>query len=128
MDLVNIMKALGDETRLRILNLLNKGELCVCELERLLDINQSNASRHLNKLSSAGLVKYKKSALYVYYMLNKGALEQYPFLIAFLNIETSKLPSCMEDLSKLEQYKASGLSCDDLKNGKVCLGGIRRNK
>lgn len=120
MDLINIMKALGDETRLRILNLLNKGELCVCEIERLLDINQSNASRHLNKLSSSGLVKYRKSALYVYYKINSGAIEQYPFLRLFLSVETSKIPKCRLDVGKLARYKASGLTCDDLKIGKLC--------
>ena len=75
MDLIQVMKALGDETRLRIINLLNMGELCVCEIEYLLDINQSNASRHLNKLAVVNLITYEKRALYVYYSINKRFLK-----------------------------------------------------
>ena len=52
MELVEIFKAFGDETRIRILNLLRNSEMCVCEIEAILGINQSNASRHLNKLKS----------------------------------------------------------------------------
>lgn len=121
MDLISIMKALGDETRLRILNLLSKDELCVCEIEHLLNLNQSNASRHLNKLSNSGLVKYRKNALYVYYMINNDALVQFSFLRMLLGVETAKIPQCREDVSMLCNYKVSGLTCEDLKNGKVCF-------
>ncbi|MGB7606214.1 MAG: metalloregulator ArsR/SmtB family transcription factor [Lutisporaceae bacterium] len=125
MNIISIMKALGDETRLRILNLLNKDELCVCEVEHLLNINQSNASRHLNKLSNSGLVKYRKNALYVYYMINNDALVQFPFLRMLLGVETAKIPQCREDVSMLCNYKANGLTCEDLKNGKVCFKDIK---
>lgn len=121
MDLVNVMKALGDETRLRMLNLLNKKELCVCEIEELLDINQSNASRHLNKLSSAGLVEYRKSALYVYYKIKDEAREQFPFLVSFLMDETRKLTKCLLDEERLNQYIDSGITCDELKDGRLCF-------
>ena len=121
MDLLQIMKALGDETRLRILNLLSQGELCVCELEVLLDINQSNASRHLNKLTVANLVIFEKRALYVYYNMNKNIYEEYPALIAFLNKELCSLEKCKADLAKLADYKASGITCEELKDGKICF-------
>ncbi len=49
-EIVQLFKALADETRIRMLNLLKNGELCVCDIEEVLDIQQSNASRHLNKL------------------------------------------------------------------------------
>ncbi len=47
LELVVILKALADETRLRMLHLLKDRELCVCEIEEVLGIQQSNASRHL---------------------------------------------------------------------------------
>lgn len=115
LDLIQIMKALGDETRLRILNLLSKSELCVCEIEQLLEINQSNASRHLNKLTTTGIIKYEKRALYVYYKINNDILDEFSFLREFISQELSKIEKCNVDLVKLEKYRSSGLSCDDLK-------------
>lgn len=119
MDFINIMKALSDETRLRILNILKNGELCVCEIEILLGINQSNASRHLNKLTTAGMVEYYKKAQYVYYKLTENMLREYPFISDILHKETIKIEKCKKDISRLAEYKASGLTCDDLKCGKL---------
>lgn len=124
MDLIQIMKALGDETRLRILNLLNTGELCVCEIEYMLEVNQSNTSRHLNKLAVINLITYEKRALYVYYSINKKALEEYPFLSEFFSKEINKIDKCKVDLNRLNKYKESGLTCEELKDGKVCLNNI----
>ncbi|WDC83683.1 metalloregulator ArsR/SmtB family transcription factor [Caloramator sp. mosi_1] len=75
MEIVNILKALSDETRLRIINLLMVKELCVCEIEALLGLNQSNASRHLNKLSSADILKSYKKGQYVYYFINSDFIK-----------------------------------------------------
>jgi ArsR family transcriptional regulator len=113
------MKALADDTRMRITNLLNQGDLCVCELEVLLDINQSNASRHLNKLSSAKILQYYKRAQYVYYKTNKEILEEHLFLREILNNEFERIPQCILDLNRLKRYRESGLSCDELKEGKL---------
>ncbi|OPX86801.1 MAG: HTH-type transcriptional repressor AseR [Pelotomaculum sp. PtaB.Bin104] len=68
-NIVDILKALSDETRLRIINLLFEGELCVCDIMETLDITQAKASRHLGVLRRAGLVKDRKSAQWVYYTL-----------------------------------------------------------
>lgn len=121
MDLVRVMKALADETRIRILNLLDRGELCVCELEHILDINQSNASRHLNKLTSENIISYEKRALYVYYRINEGIFEEYPFIKEFIHKELKKVRKCEEDNRRLDIYIKSGISCEDLKQGKICF-------
>jgi len=115
------MKALSDDTRIRILNLLNYGDLCVCELEALLGINQSNASRHLNKLSNARIVEYYKVAKYIYYKINEDTITEYPFIKQIIEKEAIKLKQCNVDYERLKKYKSSGLSCEDLKEGKVCL-------
>ena len=66
-----LFKALADETRLKILWLLmNQGELCVTEIEGVLDISQSRASRHLQTLSHAGLVRGRRDRLCVYYRIS----------------------------------------------------------
>ena len=64
-----LFKALGDETRLRILALLSHGELCVCHIEAALAITQSNASRQLGILRSAGVVDSRRELNWVYYRL-----------------------------------------------------------
>lgn len=57
MDMVDIFKALSEDSRLRILSLLLEDELCVCEIEACLRMTQSNASRHLTALRSAEFLK-----------------------------------------------------------------------
>ena len=119
--LILILKALSDETRLRILNLLYKNDLCVCELEILLEITQSNASRHLSKLTNVGLLRYYKSAKYVYYTINDEITEKHPFIKQIFSTETAEIEKCQKDSERLSDYKEAGYTCDDLKEGKVCF-------
>jgi ArsR family transcriptional regulator, arsenate/arsenite/antimonite-responsive transcriptional repressor len=119
MDLMSILKALADETRLRILNILKYGELCVCEIEILLDINQSNASRHLNKLTNAKIVEYYKKAQYVYYKFNEETLKEFGFINEIIKNDTVKMEKCNRDIARLQEYKKSDITCDDLKCGKL---------
>ena len=119
MDLIQVMKALSDETRMRIFNLLRDGDLCVCELEAILNINQSNASRHLNKLTTSKIVDYYKVAKYVYYKINEDTVKEFPFLKEIIEEHAMKLKQCNIDYERLKKYKESKLTCDDLKDGKV---------
>lgn len=121
MDLIQVMKALSDETRMRILNILKDGDLCVCEIEVILNINQSNASRHLNKLTNARIIEYYKVAKYVYYKLNENALKEYEFIKEILETQTLKIDQFNKDIERIKKYKNSGISCDDLKDGKLCF-------
>jgi len=63
-------KALADTTRLRILKLLERGELCVCELTAGLDMTQPNISFHLSTLKAAGLITDRKTGRWSYYTLD----------------------------------------------------------
>lgn len=121
MDLLQVMKALSDETRIRILNLLKDGEMCVCEIETVLNISQSNASRHLTKLTTAKIVDYYKVNKYVYYKMDQETIKEFPFINEILISHAVKLEQCKEDLRRLKKYRESGLTCDDLKDGKVCF-------
>ncbi len=116
-----MMKALSDETRIRILSLLREGDMCVCELEVLLEINQSNASRHLNKLNNAGIIEYYKVAKYVYYRINENSINKYPFITEIIGEQAMKLEQCNKDYERLIRYRNSCLNCDELKNGNVCF-------
>jgi ArsR family transcriptional regulator len=67
--LTKLFRALGDETRIRIVALLSHGELCVCHLESALAISQPNCSRQLGILKSAGIVDSRREGTWVYYRI-----------------------------------------------------------
>jgi ArsR family transcriptional regulator len=76
-DLVKAAKALSDETRVRILNLLLERECCVCEVMQVLEISQTRASRNLNILHDAGFLKMRKEGLWAYYSIDTQQSEEY---------------------------------------------------
>jgi ArsR family transcriptional regulator len=67
--LTQLFRALGDETRLRIVALLAHGELCVCHIVHALELTQPNASRQLGILKHAGVVDARRDGTWVYYRL-----------------------------------------------------------
>jgi len=69
-----VFKALADETRLRILKLLEVREMCVCEVMIALDLTQPTASHHLGILENAGLVKDRKEGKWVFYRVTNPNL------------------------------------------------------
>jgi ArsR family transcriptional regulator, arsenate/arsenite/antimonite-responsive transcriptional repressor len=68
---VELLKAVADPVRLRLLHLLGAGEVCVCHLHEALGLPQSTVSRHLAYLRNRGLVVGRKEGLWVYYRLAK---------------------------------------------------------
>ena len=76
-DLVKAFKALSDETRLRILNLLLERECCVCEVMQALDISQTRASRNLSALYDAGFLKLRKDGLWSLYSIDREGIEEH---------------------------------------------------
>jgi ArsR family transcriptional regulator, arsenate/arsenite/antimonite-responsive transcriptional repressor len=64
-----LFRALADRTRLRIVNLLARGTLCVCDIQRILRQPQSSVSRHLALLKSAGLVRDRRDGMRTFYAL-----------------------------------------------------------
>ena len=70
-ELVDIFKALADETRLQILTLLlERDELCVCDFVGALDITQSKASRHLRYLYNSGLLTDRRDGVWIHYRIS----------------------------------------------------------
>jgi ArsR family transcriptional regulator, arsenate/arsenite/antimonite-responsive transcriptional repressor len=68
-SIARVMKALGDDTRLRIVALLSHGELCVCHMESALGLSQPNVSRQLAVLKNAGVVEARRDGSWVYYRI-----------------------------------------------------------
>lgn len=72
-----LLKALSDVTRLKIVHLLQEGELCVCEIMHSLDKPQSTVSHHLNILKNAGLIKWRKEGIWIHYQLSSPGILGY---------------------------------------------------
>jgi len=103
---VKALKALGDETRLRIAYLLMKnGDLCVCEIEDALKMKQSSISKALKVLKEADVIQDNRKAQWKYYSL-KNAADNPGFRI-------------MRTL--VEKIEKSGTAKQDIKNLKICL-------
>jgi len=75
MPLDSLFQALGDRTRLRLLNLMADGEVCVCFLVQLLDEAQPKISRHLAYLRKTGLVVSRREGKYLHYRIDRPADE-----------------------------------------------------
>lgn len=67
----NILKLLGDKTRLTIVGILKQRECCVCEFLEVFDTSQPSISQHLRKLKDAGMVKEERRGQWIYYSLNQ---------------------------------------------------------
>lgn len=72
-----LLKALSDVTRLKMVHLLREGELCVCEIMYALDKPQSTVSHHLNLLKNAGLIKWRKEGIWTHYQLSNPQILEY---------------------------------------------------
>ena len=79
---IKTMKALSDPNRLKIVKLLQRKSLCVCEIQAVLRVSQPTVSSHLKVLEEAGLVAYQKNGLWVNYYLTNG--ESSPYAAALL--------------------------------------------
>ena len=76
-ELVKAFKALSDETRLRILNILLERECCVCEVMQALEISQTRASRNLSALYDAGFLKLRKDGLWSLYSIDSDGMKEH---------------------------------------------------
>jgi ArsR family transcriptional regulator len=100
-EMAELLKLLGDKTRLAMLGLLKERDLCVGDIVELLVTSQPNASQHLRRLKSAGLVREDKRGQWVFYSLN---LDDFPDLRVFL----SQLPGRKERLLSLSSLPERG--------------------
>jgi ArsR family transcriptional regulator len=115
-DLEQICKALADQNRLRILGLLFHGELCVCDIQFVLQASQPNVSRHLTYLKNSGLVLDRREGPRVYYRLARQSKGVHTLLFSFLREAFRESPLAREDQRKLK---------DAIKNGSCTAGDWR---
>ena len=105
-----ILKAAADPTRLRLLNLLRLGSICVCDLQAVLHIPQPTVSRHLAALRHAGLVCDVRKATRIVYSLTPGVTTQIDALHNLLNRCCPEDPVMRSDVERFLQAVADG-SC-----------------
>ncbi len=104
-ELVTVFKALSDETRLRILKLLEQGELCVCDIVAAFDTIQPKISFHLASLKAAGLVKDRKEGKWMHYRIDDGDLFKRLLILSVME----KIPeeTLKEDMERLKEFMAN---------------------
>lgn len=107
MDTVlNIFKALSDETRLRILKLLEHGELCVCDIVAALDMIQPNVSFHLGVLREAGFIKDRRQGKWIHYSIDDADIfRRFLILSTLEKIEGDLIHSDKKRLEEFLKYK-----------------------
>lgn len=111
-ELAKVFKALSEPMRLRIIKMLEKESMCVCELTSVLKIQQSSVSHHLKILKDAGLVDYERSGQWIDYKLskeryNRYALEVLDLISGFLN-DDKKM---MKDLNLAKKADRKDICC-----------------
>src|SRR5688572_2883803 len=80
-----IFKACADESRLRILNLIfTNGEMCITDLEKILEYTQAKTSRHLIYLKNAGILSYRRYNHWVFYQIKDEVYEIIKQIFQFL--------------------------------------------
>jgi ArsR family transcriptional regulator len=122
-ELTNIFKALSDETRLRILKLLQEGELCVCDIVAALDLIQPKVSFHLNVLKEAGFIKDRKQGRWIHYRIDDADMFKRILLLSVFERTTEKTVG--EDKRRLAAFlKAKGGKAEviPLKQKSGCCG------
>lgn len=106
---VDVYKALGDSNRLRILSMLSVRDLCVCEINAVLNVSMSTISSHLKILRNAGLVTSKKDGRWIIYSLNEkdsSVLNIIRQSVGFI----AKEQEVMEDIEKLKTVSPDNCS------------------
>ena len=101
-NLLNIFKALSEETRLRILKLLDDGELCVCDIVAAMGMSQPKVSFHLNVLKEAGFIKDRKQGRWIHYRLDES--DFYRRFLLLLVLEKITTEAVTEDNERLHAF------------------------
>jgi len=104
-SLDTLFRAFADHTRLRILNMLRGGEVCVCDLVKVIDAPQPKISRHLAYLRRAGLVRARKDGLWSHYTLAPAAGGCHQKLLECLESCFQDIPELAADAKALQRVR-----------------------
>ena len=99
-DLDLLFRGFADPTRIRLLNVLVAGELCVCDLVELLGLPQSTVSRHLRYLHRAGLVEVNRGWKFAHYRLAEPAIRVHRTLLGCVR-------TCFRGITQLDRERTA---------------------
>lgn len=123
-DLLDIFKALSDETRLRIIKLLEQGELCVCDIGAAFDMIQPKVSFHLSVLKRAGLVKDRKQGKWMHYRIdNTDLFKRFLVFSVLERIPEETIGRDKERLAAFLEKKEEHANIGSMNNRKTCCAG-----
>lgn len=91
------MKALADETRVKIFAMLSRGELCACNILEEFKITQPTLSYHMKVLTESGLVSCRKDGVWMKYSLNRDGLEEVKGLFESVGVNLESPAQCPEN-------------------------------
>ncbi len=104
-EVLDIFKAISEETRLRILKLLQSGGLCVCDLVAVLKTSQPKISFHMNVLKEAGIIKDRKQGRWIHYRLDESDMFRRFLVYSVLEKLTDRMVE--DDRKRLEAFLIS---------------------
>ena len=104
-QLAQMYKSLSEETRIRIMMLLMQGELCVCDIQAVLEEPQSKISRHLAYLKHSGLLSSTRVGVWIHYLIRESADDACKAQLAFMKKQLWDLPLYRADREKLRKIK-----------------------
>lgn len=105
--LAECLKALSDPTRLRVLRLLDHGEMCVCDLMAGLDLPQSKVSRHMSFLKNSGWVSSQRKGKWVYYTLATPNGKIQSLILDILHEHLPAQEEAQQDYARLKHHLAT---------------------
>lgn len=110
----NLLKAIGDDTRLRILRLLMIQAFCVTEIMSLLDLTQTNTSKQLGKLKRVGIIETQRKDGYTYYQWDQDFLKDEPEWTKAIQNMLNASSDFPEDRKRTLTYLQGDYTCKDL--------------
>lgn len=111
-ELLKVFKSLSDQAGQRILNILMERECCVCEAMQALLISQTRASRNLNELYGAGLLKARRNGLWILCSIDQETIEaNYPHLLKNISKQLKDNHTIKEDINRLRTAERVGIGC-----------------
>ncbi len=124
-EVIKAFKALSDETRLRVLNLVLERECCVCEVMQALEISQSKASRHLSALNDAGFLNQRKEGLWSLYSMDEDMKDYLADMVMATRKALKDNKTAALDKERLKGAKRAGFNCAQDKNiRRLCSNNV----
>ncbi len=121
-DITRVLKVLSDESRLRVLNLLEERECCVCEVMQATGISQSKASRILSALYDVGFLRLRREGRWALYSIDTEGIQEYmKDILAAVTKSLKANPLAAQDRERLKNARRVGPGCIGACKGSLAL-------